>query len=154
MPAHLIDSIDRLKNLLGQEVGISGWFTVEQERLDAFATATGDRQWIHLDSCRANDESPYRSTIAHGFLTLSLISHLHAEAVELRVGQKLVINYGLNRVRFPAPVPAGARIRSRSTLKDLVELENAVQLTWLIKVEVEGKPKPALVAEWIVRLCY
>lgn len=154
MMARVIDSVACLKDCLGQEVAISDWFPVSQGRIDAFAETIEDRQWIHVDWFQAENESPYRSTIAHGFLTLSLLSRLHGASVAIQVGQKLVINYGLNRVRFPAPVPSGARIRSRSTLQRLKELENAVQLTWLIHVEVEGQAKPALVAEWIVRLCF
>lgn len=154
MTPRVLDGIDDLKKLIGQEVASSDWLEVTQERIDAFAEASEDRQWIHLDGRRAKTESPYHAAIAHGFLTLSLISCLHGQAVDIQAGQKLVLNYGMNRVRFPSPVPAGARIRSRSTLQALEELENAVQITWLIQVEIEGQTKPAVVAEWIVRLCF
>lgn len=154
MTMRVIDDIAELKGLVDQEVGVSDWFTITQERIDAFAVATDDRQWIHLDAERAKDESPYRSTIAHGFLTLSLLSHLHRAAVDMRAGQTMVINYGLNRVRFPHPVSAGARVRARSVLQCIEERENAVQLTWHIQVEIEGQVKPALVAEWILRYCF
>lgn len=154
MTPRVIDGIAGLRAVLGQEVAVSDWLTVTQERIDAFAEASEDRQWIHLDTRRARSESPYQSTIAHGFMTLSLISHLHGQAIDIQAGQKMVINYGLNRVRFPSPVRAGNRIRSRSTLEDIEELDSAVQLTWLIQVEIEGSEKPALVAEWIVRLCF
>lgn len=154
MPVRVVDGIDALKDLVGQEVAVSDWQAMTQERIDAFAAATEDRQWIHLDAERAPAESPYEATIAHGFLTLSFISHLHGQSVEVRAGQKMVINYGLNRVRFPSAVCAGARVRTRSTLQSLEEVKDAVQLTWLIHVEVEERAKPALVAEWIVRLYF
>lgn len=154
MAARIIEGIAELKALIGQEVAVSDWLTLRQQRIHAFAAATEDRQWIHLDAERAQHESPYQATIAHGFLTLSLISHLHGQAIDIRAGQKMLINYGLNRVRFPNAVPAGARLRSHSTLQRVEELKGAVQLTWLIQVEIEGHDKPALVAEWIVLLYF
>lgn len=154
MPARVLASLDELKGLLGQEVASSDWFPVEQALIDGFAEVTRDRQWIHLDSERAQTSSPYGTTIAHGFLTLSLLSHLFAQAVELRQDCKMRINYGLNRVRFPAPVPAGARIRARFTLQDLEKVPGGVQLTWKAEVDVEGGQKPALVAEWLGRLYF
>src|SRR5438132_10785769 len=111
----VIEGIVELKSLVGQQVGASDWFTVTQEQIDAFAQVTGDRQWIHVDAERARTESPFGTTIAHGFLTLSLLSHLHAQAVQLNGDFKMAINYGLNRVRYPSPVPAGSRIRAQST---------------------------------------
>lgn len=150
MPLRTIESSD-LPSLVGQEVGVSDWFLMDQALIDAFAEVTGDRQWIHLDAGRCRAESPYGSTIAHGFLTLSLLSHLHASSVEIR-GQQRVINYGLNRVRFPAPVPAGSRVRSHSTLQSMEAIAGGMQLNWLITVEMDGQTKPALVAEWLVRL--
>lgn len=152
MPAHVIDNLETLKSLVGQEVGVSAWLEVTQAMIGAFADVTRDRQWIHLDTERARTESPYRTTIAHGFLTLSLLSHLHAQAVHLRGDFRMVINYGLNRVRFPSAVPAGSRIRAHSTLQALEEIDSTIQLTWLITVEIEGQPKPAIVAEWLVRI--
>lgn len=152
MPARVIETIEALKSLVGQEVGVSDWLEVTQPMIDAFADVTRDRQWIHLDVERARTDSPYGSTIAHGFLSLSLLSHLHSQAVQLAGAFRMVINYGLNRVRFPAAVRAGSRIRARSTLKALEEIDNAVQLTWLIAVEIDENPKPALVAEWLVRI--
>ncbi|MBM4067857.1 MAG: MaoC family dehydratase [Planctomycetes bacterium] len=152
MTPRVIGSVAELKSLIGQEVAVSEWLTITQERIDAFAAATEDRQWIHVDTQRARDESPYRSTIAHGFLTLSLISQLHGQAVAIHAGQKMIINYGLNRVRFPEAVCAGARIRSRSFLQSVEDQADATQLSWSIQVEIEGRKKPALVAEWIVRL--
>jgi acyl dehydratase len=152
MPPRVINGIEELKGLVGQAVGQSDWFLVSPERIRAFAEVTEDRQWLHLDAARARTELPQGVPIAHGFLTLSLLSHLHSHAVQVRGDFRRVINYGLNRVRFPHPVPAGARIRAHSTLHALEELPGAVQLTWAITVECEGQPKPALVAEWIVRL--
>lgn len=146
---HVI-SLEALPSLVGQEIGVSPWFVVSQERIHEFAEATEDRQWIHIDPERASRESPYQSAIAHGFLTLALISHLHGLAVKIDGGTH-VINYGLNRVRFPGPVRAGKRVRARSLLQALEKVNEAHQLTWQITVEVEGQSKPALVAEWIVR---
>jgi acyl dehydratase len=151
MPPRKIQGNSELPALLGQEVGVSDWLTVTQGMIDRFAETTNDRQWIHIDPERARRESPYGATIAHGFLTLSLISQLHHQAVEIE-GYSRVINYGLNRVRFPNPVRAGSRIRGRSTLQAITELDDGLQLTWLLTVEVEGQPKPALVAEWLLRL--
>jgi acyl dehydratase len=125
---------------------------VDQERIAQFAETTGDRQWIHLDSARARTESPYRSTIAHGFLTLSMLSELSREAIDIRGEFKMRINYGLNRVRFPAPVPAGARVRGHFTLASVEDFEGGSQVTWTVIVEVEGGAKPALAAEWVTRL--
>ena len=147
----ILEGLAALRLCLGREVGVSDWLEIPQEMIDAFAAVTGDRQWIHIDVEKAQRESPYKTTIAHGFLTLSLLSRLHGQAVEIH-GLSRIINYGLNRVRFPAPVPAGARLRTHSTLQALEELPDCLQATWLITVEVEGKAKPALIAEWLVRL--
>jgi acyl dehydratase len=152
MPQRVVEGIEELKGLVGQEVGISDWFTVTQTMIDAFADVTGDRQWIHLDVERAQKESPFGTTIAHGFLTLSLLTHLHTQAVQLRHDYRMTINYGLNRVRFTAPVPSGSRVRARSVLQSLEEVRGGIQLTWIITVEIEDKPRPALVAEWLGRL--
>jgi acyl dehydratase len=140
-----------MKQLVGQEIGSSDWIEMTQERIDRFADATGDHQWIHVDPARARAQSPYGTTIAHGFLTLSLISSLFASAVRLELGGKMGINYGLNRVRFPAAVPAGARIRGRFTLVAVEEFESGAQFTWGVTVEAEGSPKPCVAAEWITR---
>jgi acyl dehydratase len=151
MPLRRIEGIAELRSLLGQEVGLSDWFTLTQARIDAFAAVSEDRQWIHIDPERARTKSPYGATIAHGFLTLSLLSHLHSQAVQMGGDFKLAINYGLNRVRFPAPVPAEARIRARSRLQAVEDIPGGIQIVWLITVEIDGTAKPALVAEWIVR---
>ena len=144
-------SLDDLKPLVGQEVAASDWVPVPQATIDTFAQVTGDAQWIHIDAERARRESPFGTTIAHGFLTLSLISQLHLRSVQ--IGKvKQTINYGLNRVRFPAPVPSGSLIRTRSQLQGWDEVGAAVvQLTWTIRVDVQGQAKPALVAEWVLR---
>ena len=107
MPPRIIHDVSELKGLLGQEVGVSNWLTVDQPLIDAFANVSGDNQWIHLDAERCQNESPYKTTIAHGFLTLSLLTQLHSQAVAVRAGQSRGINYGLNRVRFPSAVPSG-----------------------------------------------
>src|SRR6516225_7155294 len=116
MPPFIVESVDGIKSFVGKEIGVSDWLVIAQDRINAFAEATEDRQWIHLDAERAKRESPFGATIAHGFLTLSLISHLMQQTVQVRGGFRLVVNYGLNRVRFPAPVHGGSRIRGRFTL--------------------------------------
>src|ERR1700693_4862405 len=107
--------VDDVKRSIGKEAGVSGWLDISQNLIDDFAKLTGDRQWIHVDTERARRESPFGATVAHGFLTVALLSRLVAEAVDLRADSKLRVNYGFNRLRFPAPVPAGARIRARVT---------------------------------------
>jgi acyl dehydratase len=136
--------------LVGQEVATSNWFEVTQARIDAFADATGDRQWIHVDIERARAETPFGTTIAHGFLTLSLVSALMRDAVTVD-GAHISLNYGLNRVRFVSPVPAGSRIRARIALARCDDVGNGVQATWNVTIEREGGEKPSVVAEWIVR---
>jgi acyl dehydratase len=148
----IIETVEELRSLIGQEVAVGEWFTVEQSRIDAFADATGDHQWIHQDVERAKTESPFGRTIAHGFLTLSLLSYLSHECFEIRGDFKMRINYGLNRVRFPAPVLAGSRIRPRFTLQSLEAFDEGYQAVWAVSMEVEGGRKPALYAEWVVRL--
>ena len=151
MAARTIAGAEELKSLIGQEVGVSDWITVSQALIDGFAELTHDRQWIHCDVDRARKESPAGGTIAHGFLTMALLSHLKAQTVKVD-GFRMSINYGFNRVRFPAPVPAGARIRLRSTLQNVDDVPGGVQVTWAVTVEIEGQPKPALAAEWLGRL--
>ena len=152
MPVREIQQIDELRALLGQEVSASDWLEITQERVNQFAEATGDNQWIHVDAERAKTESPYGAPIAHGFLTLSLISHLMHSAIEFKMPIKMGINYGLNRVRFVSAVPVGSRIRSRVTLQNLEDFPGGHQFTWQITVEIEGANKPACVAEWLTRL--
>src|SRR5262249_38211234 len=120
-------------------------------RIDLFADATGDHQWIHVDVERAKAESPYGATIAHGFLTLSLLPQLMSETVKIKLPIKLGVNYGLNKVRFPSAVSAGSKIRARAVLQLLEEVEGGQHLVWNITVEREGGDKPCCVAEWLVR---
>jgi acyl dehydratase len=147
----VIKNPQSLKVFVGGEIGVTEWFPVTQERIAQFAEATEDRQWIHLDSARAKKESPYGATIAHGFLTLSLLSHLMKAAIQIQGGVRLAVNYGLNRVRFPAAVRADSRIRARIALKDLKELPDSFEATYSVTMENEGSAKPVCVAEWIVR---
>jgi acyl dehydratase len=148
----IIESVEELRALEGQEAAVGEWFEVTQERIDRFAEVTEDRQWIHMDAERARAESPYGETIAHGFLTLSLLSHLSREAVDVRGDYGMRINYGLNRVRFPAAVRAGSRVRGRFTVHSVKEVSGGVEAVWAVTIEIEGKSKPACVAEWVTRL--
>ncbi|HEX8774067.1 MAG TPA: MaoC family dehydratase [Pyrinomonadaceae bacterium] len=145
-----IESIARLGEHVGREVAVSPWLEVTQERINQFAEATEDRQWIHIDPERAARESPFKQTIAHGFLTLSLLSELARLAMTVG-GLRMGINYGLNRVRFISPVPAGSRIRGRFALDELEEIKGGVQATWSVTVEREGGAKPCCAAQWLVR---
>jgi acyl dehydratase len=151
MPAREINSLEELHSLAGQEVAVSDWFEVTQDRINLFADATGDHQWIHVDVERAKAESPYGTTIAHGFLTLSLLSQLMSETVKINLPIKMGVNYGLNKVRFPSAVPAGSRIRARAVLQTIEEIAGGRQLVWSITVEREDAKKPCCVAEWLVR---
>jgi acyl dehydratase len=134
---------------VGEEIGVSPWLEISQERIDTFARAIDDFQWIHVDQGRAK-ASPFGGTIAHGFLTLSVLSHL-AERTFSFSDRKMGINYGLNRVRFTSPVKSGSRVRARFTLAGYDKLEGGVQITWNTTVEIENSEKPALIAEWIGR---
>ena len=146
-------SLRELEHQVGREIGVSPWLEVTQERIDTFAKAIDDFQWIHVDRERAKD-SPFGGTIAHGFLTLSILSHL-AERTFSFSDRRMGINYGLNRVRFTAPVKTGSKVRARFTLGKLENLEgNGVQVTWNVTMEAEGQQKPVLVAEWIGRHYY
>lgn len=151
MSQRIIQGIEELKSLIGQEVASSDWFEVTQSRINDFADATEDHQWIHIDTERAKSDSPFHSTIAHGFLTLSMLPHLAAQAFKVEGDFKMGINYGLNRLRFVSPVPAGSRVRARFTLQQVEDVAGGAQLTWSITCEIEGGAKPALVAEWLVR---
>ncbi len=150
MPRVVIESIADLKHRVGAEVAVSEWFALTQERIREFAEATGDHQWIHVDEARAAKESPYGTTVAHGFLTLSLLPHLLGQSIELR-GARMGVNYGLNRARFTGPVPAGSRVRARFVLSACEDIPQGVQTTWTVTVEREGEAKPVLVAEWLTR---
>ena len=139
-----------LERLVGTELGVSDWRIVTQQQVDGFADATDDHQWIHVDPERAARESPYGATVAHGFLSLSLIVALVSEVVEVS-DARIGINYGLDRVRFPAPVPVGSRIRGRVVLAGFEPLAAGAQLRFVVTVEREGSEKPCVVAEWITR---
>jgi acyl dehydratase len=145
--------IRALEHRVGEEVAVSPWIEITQERIDTFAKAIDDFQWIHVDRERAK-KSPFGGTIAHGFLTLSLLSHLSESTFDYS-DRKMGVNYGLNRVRFTSPVPSGARVRARFTLAKYEKIEgNGIQVTWTTVIEIEGKDKPALVAESIGRHYY
>lgn len=139
-----------LNGLVGKQM-VSPWQPVTQEQVTAFAEVTGDRQWIHVDAERARRESPYGGTIAHGFYTLSLSSRLLREAVGAIEGARVGINYGLNKVRFPAPLPSGSLVRARCTLQRIDPADGGVQATWSVVIERDGAAKPCCVAEWLVR---
>ena len=152
MPKRLLASPDSLKDLVGQEIAVTDWFNVTQERIQQFADATLDHQWIHVDVDRARRESPFKAPIAHGFLTLSLLPHFMHEAFQIKDGVKLGVNYGLNRVRFVSPVRAGSNIRARIALQSLKDVPpNGVEVVFNATVEVEGGEKPCCVAEWVAR---
>ena len=142
-------TLAELEALVGQEIAVSDWITVSQERIQRFADATGDHQWIHLDVERAA-AGPFGTTIAHGFLTLSLLPEMGASAFEV-CDTRMGVNYGLNRVRFPAPVPSGSRLRGRFKLLGYEPLEGGAQLTVEVTMEREGSAKPVCVAESLAR---
>ena len=146
-----IHNLDSLRTMVGQEFISQHWLKIDQQRIQTFAGVTDDNQWIHLDVERASLESPYKTTVAHGFLTLSLISHFMNDAVEVRGSGFFVINYGLDRVRFPAPVRAGEEIRARFLLRSVTEIAGGLQAVYLTTIEIKGSPKPCCVAEWLVR---
>jgi acyl dehydratase len=145
-----LPDLDALRHRIGQEIAVSDWVSVTQERIDAFAEATGDRQWIHVDAACAARDSPFGTTIAHGFLTLSLASALLDRILPFD-RFRMAINYGLNRVRFIAPVPAGSRVRGRFSPTAVEETDGGRQVTWSVTFEREGSEKPCCVAEWVVR---
>ena len=148
--ARVVRNAAELETLVGQEVGVSGWVDITQERVNAFGASTNDEQWIHTDPVRAARESPFGGTVAHGFLTLSLLPALLQDAVcmeDMRMG----LNYGLDKVRFPAPVPVVSGVRGRVVLRGMAPVAGGHQLAWEITVECEGSEKPACVAEFLMR---
>ncbi len=147
-----IASVRELGALVGTEVGQSRWFDIPQQRIDTFADATDDHQWIHVDPERCKRESPFGVPIAHGFLTLSLLPAMLESALRIG-GLRLTINYGVNRLRFPAPVPAGSKVRGRFLLQSCEPVDGAMQIVWQVTVEREGAIKPVCVAEFVLR-CY
>ena len=150
MPTLQLQSLRDLRDKIGQEVVVSDWLEISQERIDQFAEITDDRQWIHIDVERARRDSPYHSTVAHGFLTVSMLSRLLNDSLKFAT-VRMGLNYGFNRLRFTGPVPAGSRLRGRFTLNGLEEIEGGVQTTWAVIVECEGTEKPCMVAEWVTR---
>ena len=143
---------DDVRRHVGQEVCVTDWMTIGQERIDLFAQATGDFQWIHVDVGRAAQSSPYGGTIAHGFLTLSLLGKFYEDYLPYALPFcDIGVNYGLNKVRFTNPVRANARVRGRFVLAKVDEVEGGLQATFVVTVEIDGQPKPALVAESVVR---
>jgi len=148
--AKVLCRIEELKHLVGKEVAVTDWLAGTRERIDGFADATEDHQWIHVDRERAGRESPYGTTVAHGFLSLSLLPYLLGQAIEIQ-GTRLGINYGLNHVRFTGPVPAGSCVRARFRLDAVEDIPKGVLTTWNVTLERKGEAKPVLVAEWITR---
>lgn len=148
----IIESLEELKSLAGTEVAVSDWIVVDQERIDLFADATGDRQWIHVDAERARRDSPFGGTVAHGYLTLSLLPVLLEQSIALRQVH-MALNYGVNKVRFPAPLPSGSRLRARFVPAAVADVEDGAQVIWQVTMEREGGDKPVCVAEAVVR-CY
>jgi len=146
----MVLDLQQLAGIVGHEVAVSDWVVVTQDRIDAFANATDDHQWIHVDAERAKAEAPFGTTIAHGFLTLSLLSPLMRDAINVD-GLRMTLNYGLNRVRFVSPVPSGSRIRARIALGKVDDIGDSTQATWNVTIEREGSDKPCVVAEWLVR---
>jgi acyl dehydratase len=147
----VLDDVQALKEFVGREIGVTGWLSLTQKRIEQFAEATEDRQWIHLDHERSNRESPYGTTIAHGFPTLSLVSYFVKEVIEIRRGVCMTVNYGLNHVRFPSPVRSDSKIRARTAVLTLKELSDAVEVTFYVTMESDNSDKPCCVAGWMVR---
>ena len=139
-----------LPGLVGTELGTSDWYEGTQEHVNKFADATNDHQWIHIDVERAKNESPFGGPIAHGYLTLSLVVPLVAQVLDV-TDTAMGVNYGLNKVRFPAPVPVGSKVRASVTLKDVAEFPGGLQNTLSVTIEREGGDKPVCIAEWVVR---
>jgi len=147
----IIADLGELSTLVGEDVALGDWFLIDQERVANFADATEDRQWIHLDAERAQLESPFKGTIAHGFLTLSLLPHLLNQALRIE-GLRLIVNYGLNRVRFPRPVRVGTRVRVRVKLAAYQPISAGAQIEWMVMIEREGEMKAGCVASLLLRL--
>jgi len=149
MPTRTL-TLDELKTMKGQEIGVSDWHPVTQAEINKFADATHDHQWIHVDPDRAKKESPFGGPIAHGYYTLSLAPHLMEQIVAVK-GIRMGINYGLNKLRYPGPVRIGKRVRLKATLADVEDIANGAQVTVGMTFEVEGEPKPGCVAEAVYR---
>lgn len=150
MPSADFSTLEKLRAQVGKECVVTEWVDVTQERIDLFAKATGDFQWIHVDTARSKKESPFGGTIAHGFLTLSLLGKFYLDDIDIPFCD-VGVNYGLNKVRFTNPVTAGSRVRGRFVLAQLDDVPNGIQMTWAITFEIEGVARPACVAEHVVR---
>jgi acyl dehydratase len=145
-----IATLEELNALVGQEVALSDWIEISQEQVNRFADATGDHQWIHVDVERSKRELPVGGTVAHGFLTLAMLPQLLGQSISLG-NVKMLLNYGLNRVRFPSPLPVGSKVRGRIRLQSLEDIPGGAQLVWEVEMEREGGDKPVCVAEFLVR---
>ena len=145
-----VDGEEGVQSLVGQHLGYSDWVTITQEQVQQFADATGDQQWIHVDPERAKEQSPFGGPIAHGYLTLSLLPSLIPQIVTI-TGFSMGVNYGTEKVRFPSPVPVGARVRAGATMAAATPFEGGVQMNLKVTIEVEGQPKPAMVGSILFR---
>jgi acyl dehydratase len=145
-----VDGVEGVQSLVGQHLGYSDWLTITQEQVNAFADATGDHQWIHVDPERAAKESPFGGPIAHGYLTISLLPALIPQIVDIR-GFRMGVNYGTEKVRFPSPVPVGSRVRAGATLASATPFEGGIAMNLDVTVEVEGASKPSMVATVVYR---
>ncbi|MDF1564110.1 MAG: MaoC family dehydratase [Deltaproteobacteria bacterium] len=150
MSAEVVKDLNELLALKGRSLGNSEWIEVDQARVTAFADATLDHQWIHIDAERAAKETQFGGTIAHGYLTLSLVPYLYHQVIDVQ-GAKMTINYGLNKVRFPSPVPTGSKVRLGLTVGDVEEIKGGFQVIYQGAMEIEGGEKPAMVAELVFR---
>jgi acyl dehydratase len=151
VPPLVVENPHSLGCFVGREIATTEWFLLTQDRIQQFAETTEDRQWIHIDRERAQRDSPYGTTIAHGFFTLSLMSHFLQQAIQIGSGVRMSVNYGLNRVRFPSPVLADSRIRARFTVQATKDTADAVEATFSVVIERENSDKPCCVAEWVIR---
>lgn len=150
MAKRIIEDPQDLKMMVGQEIGVSDWIGITQERVNTFADATDDHQWIHVDPERAKKESPYGGPIAHGYLTMSLGPYFLQQIMEIKK-KRMGVNYGLNKVRFPAPVPVGGKLRMKATLAEAEEIQGGIQVVIKLTFEVEGQEKPCCIADAIYR---
>ena len=148
--ALVVETPDALEAWVDKEIAVTDWLRVTQEHIQRFAESTGDRQWIHTDVERAQRESPFGATVAHGFLTLSLLGQFLQQALEIQ-GARMALNYGLNRVRFPSPVRANSMVRARFTLQAMKKLAGSTEVVFAVAVEEQGTNKPCCAAEWVVR---
>ena len=150
MAKMIIENLEDIKKMVGQELGVSDWIMITQEKVNTFADATGDHQWIHVDPERAKKESPYGGAIAHGYLTMSLGPYFLQQVMEIKK-KRMGVNYGLNKVRFPAPVPVGGKLRMKAEVAEAEEIKGGVQVVIKLTFEVEGQEKPCCIAEAIYR---